>query len=117
MIKWIIGKGTGTASGRILSGGSSLDLSRASPLSCSHNLELLRSRLFKLHFFLSSCLILFFGGFLDIGGGGRGGGEGRLVGCSYQEEEGLQLEALQLAQVSFSRIASYSTLLQESFQN
>ena len=49
---------TESAFGGILSGGGSLNLSRASPLNFSLNFGLLQIWLFKLRFFLSSHLIL-----------------------------------------------------------
>ena len=63
-------------SGRILSGGGSLNLSQASPLNFSLNFGLLRIRFSTLHFFLSGRLTYFFVFFmclLDLGGLGGGG--------------------------------------------
>ena len=72
---------TSCASGGILSGGGSLNLSRALPLSFSLNFGLLQIRLSKLRFFLSNCLIFFFvfGALLDLGSGGGSGGKTHLA--------------------------------------
>ena len=71
MIRSILLSGTGAscASG---GGGGSLNLS----FNFSLNFGLLRIRLSKLRFFLSSHLIFFFGALLDLGGIGSVGGGG-----------------------------------------
>ena len=82
LIKSVLVTGTGTVSCGILSGtesvGGSLNLSQALPLNLSRNFRLLRSQLSKECSFLSSYLIFFFGGFLDLGGG-----KTHPVGCGY----------------------------------